>query len=138
MEDDVLKRARKVVFLCPMCEKNVVWARKVAILCPKLRHPSLRLSLMLCGEETIPPTLDSVGPSLCGQRGSTVSSSHTTLKRIASRKVLILLQEVSLAGKACVEWSGKEIATNAYFVLGIVAVKLLGSVPRWLYKSALR
>ena len=36
---------------------------------------------MLCGEETIPPTLDSAGPSLCGQRGSTVSSSHTTLKR---------------------------------------------------------
>ena len=93
---------------------------------------------MLCGEETIPPTLDSAGPSLCGQRGSTVSSSHTTLKRIAGRKVLILLQEVSLAGEAGVEWGGKEIATNACFVLGIVAVKLLGSVPRWLYKSALR
>ena len=60
--------------------------------------------LMLCGEETIPPTLDSAGPSLCGQRGSMVSSSHTTLKRIAIRKVLILLQEVSLAGKAGVEW----------------------------------
>lgn len=27
---------------------------------------------------------------------------------------------------------------NACFVLGIVAEKLLGSVPRWLYKSALR
>ena len=87
-----------------MCERNALWARKVAILCPKLRHPSLRPSLMLCGEETIPPTLDSVGPSLCGQRGSTVSSSHTTLKRIVSRKELILLQEVGLAGEAGVEW----------------------------------
>ena len=77
---------------------------KSGVSVPELRHPSLGPSLMLCGEETIPPTLDSAGPSLCGQRGSTVSSSHTTLKRIASRKVLILLQEVSLAGKAGVEW----------------------------------
>ena len=45
--------------------------------------------LMLCGEETIPPTLDSAGPSLCGQRGSTVSSSHTTLKRDVERDTAV-------------------------------------------------
>ena len=44
---------------------------------------------MLCGEETIPPTLDSAGPSLCGQRGSTVSSSHTTLKRDVERDAAV-------------------------------------------------
>jgi len=51
---------------------------------------------MLCGEETIPPTLDSAGPSLCGQRGSTVSSSHTTLKRDVERDVAVLGTESPL------------------------------------------